>query len=175
MERLILGIIAVICLHIGYVAYVYTDRPIVDTARNPPQTAVQPRPVTGLDKTFARIFPGGDISSTFESAEDRDTGPVSAKSVLTRTTGSDPSAPAARRVERYSSRVDPDDISDRGPFKPVTIEIPPPYIPKMPVEPERPAIKTSIQKTENKSFFASVMPVFKKPYSWIKALGSKLK
>jgi hypothetical protein len=173
MERLILGIIAVICLHIAYVAYIYSDRPVIETAWNGPHPGAQPRQLIGLDETFDRIFPGGDIRSTLESSEETESTPADAK--VRRSDVALRSATVARRVDRYSPPVDPDEISDRGPFKSVTIEIPRPYIPKMSVEPERPTIQATVQRKENRSFMASVLPVFKKPYSWIKALGSKLK
>ena len=186
MRNLIIGIIAVIVLDIGFVNYVKNDNAADITS--------------AVDNTEMNLAfdSASDLTETPELAESE---PLDA---TTETGSTRPEIAAVnipeRRMGRTKFGMRPAKKDRRRPnrlnsyqsldlyalLKPVEIEIPNAEsrikVRKEPIEiivdrpadiSEHPAKDTP--KPDNKSFVAIVLPVIKKPWDWIRAIGSKLK
>lgn len=189
MRKLPLLIIAVICVDMGFVAFMSANRQAEIASQE-------------FNKPIRTIIPQPNLSSEF--AKTNDSSVMSVASVKTEAAGnSRPSLAIEPRVDRqFRSSLGSRGIAKRTLIatrkvpafpartnssigrdtyairKPADVMIWYPGGPKKPVEaklPEpRPATK-ELPKRENRSLVARLLvPIFKKPYGWIKAVGSRL-
>lgn len=164
MPKLITGIIAVICLHLGYGAYLATEGQ-KEGVRN---AGFNARPVSDVNSNYelaeAMLPPENelfysDIVSEPERVESRDVRVVRAVKAVTQ-------APA----RNYSETIVPESYATRRPIKVIVTD---PYADK-PSDQRRTIRvdqKPSANKNNDRSFIAKTV---KKPYDWLKAVGSKL-
>jgi hypothetical protein len=177
MKKLILGIAAVFCIQAGFIFLTGTD-PTADLAFS------RPIPAVAIGSDIAPI--SSEITVFRETVNAPGTEP---EAVVTRADfpGSRPN-----RMERvaYVNKA-PKTVAkaEQPSFEPVTITIPAPEIiapREVKLQNEYAAvyvahdspdyeITTKETRTEGKSFSSKVMPAIKKPFGWIKSLGSKLK
>lgn len=179
MHKLILSIIAVACLQIGFITYVTRDQ----TADNARLTKVNPRPASPATDTSPAdgdIEVGSIDEDPFFRREIADSGP--ARTVRF--------ARADYGLRRKSKRVVRKVRTQPPPFVPeqviITYAVHKPYkfierepdrtvlVYDEPVVNESENVEQPVQKPA-KSDGNPVLNVIKKPISWIKALGSKLK
>lgn len=189
MRNLIIGIIAVIVLDIGFVTYVKNDN-----AADTTSAVVN----TDENETNLAFDSASDLTETPELAEPESL-PESTKAISKRPEIAALNFPEKRKGRaEYGLRTVKKDrrLPTRGGLhqspdvyallKPIKIEIPKAdsgiKVKKEPAETlverladisEYPA--KDAPKPDNKSFIASVLPVIKKPWDWIRAIGSKLK
>ena len=189
MRNLIIGIIAVIVLDIGFVTYVKNDNAaditsaVVNTTENEMNLALNS--ASDLTET-PELAESEPLDATTETGSTRPE--IAAVNIPERRMGRTkfgmhPAKKERRRPNRLNSYQSLDLYAL---LKPITIEIPNAEsrikVRNEPIEiivdrpadiSEHPAKDTP--KPDNKSFVASVLPVIKKPWDWIRAIGSKLK
>jgi hypothetical protein len=166
MRNLIIGIVSILCLQISYQVFLAVDR----TSEN--YNAMSPVDTIEVE--------GRELASLTDPVP----APYSVVPVR--------SVPTSRRVAAEPvKRALPDQRSNvmavkRPRPKSVNVEtidhfaVKTAYARDLPQAPNariRPSevVSTHVEPKENRSFFAKALPVIKKPYDWMKAIGSKLK
>lgn len=190
MQKLILGIIAVALLQIGFLTYVTSDGSDEMLALNNRQPATT---VTGdyqlSDDSFV-IDTSADSEGAFSDGADRiDTVRPTWKSIRAETSarrksyigGGSRSLRKNNRQPQMREPFVPEQViityASYKPYKFVDREREPEgnvqFVNRPEIVAEPPVAR--IQKAQKRSFLAGALPIIKKPYEWIKALGSKLK
>ena len=188
MRKLILGIIAVICLDIGFNAYVRSDHPAetITTAGN--------------DEVYQSNSVGRLVDERIETTSRPEVGPAE---VITEKRATAHSGDR-ERIKYNSSRIDgrqkesvqmslrSDKKDRRRPAGVNNRRQPDHYAQLKPVEIRFKKVNSNTNLSENKSnvpnsakedgprsdsksFVARALPILKKPYDWLKALGAKMK
>jgi hypothetical protein len=181
MRKLILGIIALVCLDIGFVAYTSMDlRENLAVKRSE-----VPGPTDLALITPPTVIPGP--SATGNITDVPSAGPVKAESAdISNNRYSFRSSPQRKSTSiKVRSRMNERVPAGRNQplFEPIVFYAPGPstgetnYIVAVKdtssLKPARKQFVRYRPKTENRSLVARAWPVIKKPYEWIKALGSK--
>ena len=176
MKRLVLAIIVVFCMQLGFIAYTVIDRPI--------ETLVSINEVPNGLNPFADIADIPNVDEVLEAEpniteRDNETSVVSAPSKrLSRQANpaplaaskSIPNVPALRTVNRR-----PQTIVLQNPSKTVLVTD---YSQAMSISRNSEIYQLSAQiapKSKKRSFLSKSFSVIKKPYDWMKALGSKIR
>jgi len=173
MKRIILGIFTVFALQLGFIVYSAMDRPMDGLA------AVNALPTTQL--AIADIPDTQGALDLFDTSPDRNaTGEIVAAS-----TTAPNRRPSGLRRSRNRTTANPD--SRTVDFEPVVIAYQKhPAIkfrteyPQTAAPPSVPAnhqlsAKAVARPEKKKSFLAKSAAVLKKPYDWLKAIGSRIK
>ncbi|MGB7201960.1 MAG: hypothetical protein WBD16_06790 [Pyrinomonadaceae bacterium] len=179
MHKLILSIIAVAFLQIGFITYVTTNQTtynarLTEISQRPTSPAIDLSPagesieVASLDEDpfFRRetAYPRGARTARFSNADYR----VRRKSTRTpRKTRVQPLPFVPEQVIITYAVHKPYKFVDRESYRNVSVY-------NEPVVNKSEIVEQPVMKTE-KSDTNPILNVIKKPYSWIKALGSKLK
>lgn len=175
MPKFITGIVAVLCLHLGYVAYLATERqelavnkvgvegfPVPDNTSDLVEAALPaegeyiPTPVRPV--YIQRQQKSGAVEPSATYAR------VSRKTVV--------QSEYASAVESYAVRrplkvIITDPYADRPSDEHRAVRVEPVRKTELPVRKE--------SKSEGKSIIAKAAPIVKKPYDWIKSFASKLR
>lgn len=175
MRKLVLGIIALVCLDIGFVYYtskgLQTDLAVNKTPDQQAQTPAVPANISAKNADTA------DITAVKARSENVSGNRESARLLSQRRTAS------IKARSRTKERI----LADRNQplFTPIVFYVPrqSAAVPQrtVPIKNRRelkPAAASKrlvkyTPKHENRSLVARVWPVVKKPYEWVKALGSK--
>ncbi len=164
MKKPIFGIIAVFCAQLTFIGYNYLERPI-DTA--------SVSPVTALSQGLAVIEPERDTVFVVRS----DAPPVTVR--VNRKTVAEPAFTTAKKTIKPPPR----NLVDRTPGliafqRPIVIT----YRTEYPntstagrESDDRGYTASAKPYNEKKSLVSKALPRLKKPYDWLKAIGSKLK
>jgi hypothetical protein len=175
-SKLILGLAAVFLAHIGFVFYIATDRPS--------ETATETAGIGGVDYPVTEplngLSPGsqpGDENAAPASSQDPPARLVIDRSPERRRGVTRPGTRQANIDRRLSTTPDrryPTDLYSMR--KPVRVRAEASYSAKKAFDGKRElqAAKKP-ERSEKKSFMARVVPILKKPYDWLKAVGSRLK
>ena len=159
MKWPILGILAVSCLQLGFTAYNAIDRPIEMLV------AVNAIPVGA---TLVADVP--DPSASYDEvrfvAPTRNNSPALATLVSSKKVES---SPAAR-----GSNSSPQLVAMQKPFETVTIKYSRAGAITSESEKFQPSTTTTTPQSEKRSLAAKSVAVIKKPYDWLKALGSRM-
>ena len=178
MRKLILGIIAVVCLDIGFVYYIskgiQTDLAVNKTPDQQAVTAANPAVVSG--PSAAKGAPDTADVAALKARRENVSG-----SMETVRLSSQRRAASAKVRSRTKQHVPTD--RNQPLFSTIVF-----YVPRRPAvvtqrtvpfkntRDLKPAGRQFVKyapKRENRSLVARVWPVVKKPYEWVKALGSR--
>ena len=179
MRKLVLGILAVVCLDIGFVYYtskgLQTDLAVNKTPGQQAVTAANPANVSGPSDA-KKASDTADVAAVKARPENVSGNRETARMLSQRRTAS------VKVRSRIRERIPAD--RNQPLFTPVVF-----YVPRhsaivlkqaVPIKNTRnlkPAAEKRFvkytPKRENRSLVARVWPVVKKPYEWVKALGSK--
>ena len=163
MRNLIIGIVSIFCLQISYQVFLAVDR----TSEN--YSAMSLVDAIGTD--------GRELASLTDPVAPQ-TGLVPARATQRLTTEPVKRAlPEQRPVTAAMKRPRPKSVNvetmDQFAVKTVHVrDVPRP--PSARVQPSE-VVSAHVETKEKRSFFAKALPVIKKPYDWMKAIGSKLK
>ncbi len=174
MRKLILGIIAVICLDVAFIVYPGIREPAKVAY---PAVNYGPRNVAELsDQRFSDELA---VVSNEESPDEPDElSAVERKVVAARASRN------AGNNGRYSMRVRNDrrSLNQQALFKPVVITVGQTNSTSKAASFDRPLdLPERLKKdgpelrSDDRSLVSTLMPIVKKPYEWIKFIGSKLK
>lgn len=172
MKKLILGIIAVFCLQVGFIVY------------NAPDTV-------GDMVSKTADYPVEPLNNATEPLELVDTLPDESDTVLTaRSDNPDAFRPViaqhrgvSTQFERRSVKV----VAKAPIFRSTVITIPPQKPVEFSFKNEYAALATPVssenydvavvetRRQEKRSLVSKALPIIKKPYDWLKAVGSKIK
>ena len=186
MQKLVLGMIVIICLDIGFAAYMAIDNQADTSSKTVDRVANDFNPASNSSNNRTKTTPPAGPTLMKR-------GPAEVEIVKRASIGSDDS-----KVKTFVRRKGNAEVSllasskDRGlpartysvimsdPYalqKPYEVKPRTEYPAKMPVygrsHGSAPTAK-DMRKSDKKSFVASTLPVLKKPYEWIKAIGSKM-
>jgi hypothetical protein len=174
MKRSVLGIVVVFCLQLGFIAYSAIDRPI--------ETLIAVNDVTEGTNPLAIIPETPETSEFFVANSERSSSPVDNREI----TVSEPDrrhvtrAVAAAPVSPKKTRRAPAAREVNG--MPLLVAVRKPAEPRLrteyPKERESKNYQLSsraIPQQKKKSFFSKSLSILKKPYDWLKAIGSRLK
>lgn len=164
MRKLILGIICVICLDLAFIIYPGFERK-AETVSPVARAGTQM-----LSEVSSSGLPNGD-----EVSEDVALQVVSTRSAAIETEYR--RASPKRNLTNWTKAAE-ENASIRPPFKPVIIEYSRGRWTN--ASPERDPraserAKKEAARPEERSFIAAVVPVIRKPYDWVKYLGSKMR
>jgi hypothetical protein len=173
MKKLVVGIVAVICVHIGFALMVSTE-PAAERA----SAAVPKLP----QSDYVRIAPIPEISEDMDvSGPDTDASsqrPVRSVPIAAEHAIAIPMRPTARGLDRVASRTTTRPQNRIVPlFAPVIITTR--SIPLSADIGERKTIRTDLSvagtRPRKRSLIAKALPIIKKPWDWLKFVGSRLK
>lgn len=168
MQRLTLGIIAVFCVHIAFAALMAID--------GSTETALQ-RIKPGEMTYRVAGSPGDTIVAALKSDDMSAVADTDGQTVI-----------AAAFVHRRQNTIDRPDRREPKGFTAATARYVPqvhkvqkpakltPQLPPLPTD--RRSDVAAIRKErrpDKRSFFAAALPIVKKPWEWVKAIGSKLR
>ena len=167
MRKLILGIIAVICLDIAFIVYPGSDRPAQRAAVTINTTARQLNSIGAPVNDRSMAPQAEDVMAGPETADaDRDD---QRPAIVSRSLTAERSRTASsKRNDRMS------DLDAR--LQPTVIVIGNSNSTARSLE-RRPDLSERAKKDmpDDRSFISSVLPIVKKPYEWIRFIGSKLR
>ncbi len=178
MKRLFLGIVIVFCFELGFVAYIAIDQQS--------QQLVGVSEITGVTTPPANLTdtsdPGESLQHDSGRGSERNKKKEVAYSFVDRhllNRRADRSLISRKIVARSSTvRV----VNIRPQFealqKPLETTLTSTYQPGLPLNRESKNYKTmarNIPRSRNKSFLSKSVAVIKKPYDWLKAIGSRLR
>jgi hypothetical protein len=164
MTRLVLGIIGIFALQLGFIAYQSIDRRFGMVHSAMGERTGEIVRVADISTPDSIIYPAP--ADWFES----EVPPRLEKSAAIRRPAA--TAVAVHRTPRQRLRSLPD-RSEAALFRPVIIRYGDGS--SKDYKPDQPSPVEKLSRKEKRSFFAKAMPIVKKPYNWLKALGSALK
>ena len=178
MKRLVLGILIVFCVQVGFIAYTAVDRQF-GTLAAVNEVTVGTNPIADLSDIPNAIFL---LNADAEQGGNNKNEEITV-SYAEKTRGRRPSGailashkrvvrPAVTRaVNRLASFV-----AIQKPLEPgLVIEYPAPAISNHRESENYQVSVRDVPRSEKKSFAAKSFSVIKKPYDWLKALGSKIR
>lgn len=162
MARLVFGIIAIASLQVAYMAYQSIDRRFGSVASTVGDLTAEPLPIADIAFTDPGVAPTSGKPTELKK-----------KAYLAK-------AERPRRSQFAFTAVRKPPVEPRRPdrdqavadIKPVVIEYQGP--PRNTYGSEQLAVRSD-RRSEKRSFFARTLSIVKKPYSWLKTVGSKLR
>ena len=175
MRKLVLGIFAVVCVQFAFVIYTALQSPL-DLAVGPIfSDMIADRTATDLDETPA--------APVVDESENEGSGSEPSKKLESRQPSHPERAEAPERDQRSTDRTSPVEArpirSDEG-FETLRTAAPNDFetvvisYDRSPEISECDKIRYDAPQPKKRSYIAKAAPVVKKPWEWIKAVGSKL-
>lgn len=179
LGTLVIGIIAVVFLHVGFFIYVANDsstQVALERERDGSGINLVTTPANNLPPYVPTAAPAPDNTLLAETMSE-----PADETVETTAAPRQPVAGARVIAVKTDRRAAVDVYKPkrpnvysiaRAPFQPVTITYPAnrPF-----AQGQQAVLSGKVKSAKKRSFIARVMPVIKKPYDWLKAVGSKLK
>jgi len=174
MTKFLTGIVAVALVQIAFGIYLSTER-LEEMMWN---AAAEATPVFDKTSDLSLASISENDLLTVDDSDIRPDRAAAVTAVLLRKDTNDVKQDPVRKIRRSSERSPQNYSVENASFrKPLKVVVSDPYAGKPSVERRSEVTETPkiTPRSENRSFIAKAMPVIKKPYDWLKAVGSKLR